>query len=89
MVRGEVGVDHGCLDIGMTHQFPDGRKVYSLHHQMTGKGMPQSMKFGEIVKARRPRDLNQFFPEFGPDLPACLGIGEYKTALEFPVVALL
>ena len=46
MIRCQVAVDHGRLDVGVAHQLHDGWQVYTVHDQMAGEGVTQSVNAG-------------------------------------------
>jgi hypothetical protein len=43
MIRSQVGVDRGRLDVRMAHELLDGRQVNAFHHQVAGKRVAQSV----------------------------------------------
>ena len=47
MIRSQVGVDHGRLDVSVSHQFHHGWQVDTLHHQVVGKGMTKGVESGQ------------------------------------------
>ena len=58
-----MGVNHGGLDIGMTHQFLDRRKVDTAHYKVTGERMSQGVYFGHVIESTTPGDHDKPFPE--------------------------
>jgi hypothetical protein len=63
MIRRQMGVYHGCLNIGMARELLHSRHIYSLHHKMAGECIPESVYFGQTVNSGLPDacyDLSSF-----------------------------
>ncbi len=86
MVRGEVSVDHGCLDVGVAHELLDRGQVDTVHDKMAGEGVTQGVKFGQAFDTGFFGDFDQPFAKLGFDLTPCGSVGENKITLNRLVI---
>ena len=81
MIRGQVGVDHRGLDVGMTHQLHDRGEIDAFHHKVASESVAESVDSGQIFDTSLLGDLDEPFPHLRFEL-AAVTVGENEVAPE-------
>ena len=59
VIRGQVGVDHGSLNVGVAHQLLDCGQVDTVHDKVAGEGVTEGMELGESIDTGVFGDFDQ------------------------------
>ena len=77
MIRGQVGVNHRRLDIGVAHELLHGRQVDALHDKLTGESVTEGVQGGKVRDVRVPGNSNKHTTELSLE-PAAIAMGKYE-----------
>ena len=87
MIRRQVGVDHGGLDVRVTHQLHDGGEINTLHDKVAGECVAKGVDSCQVLDTGTFGDLDQLLPDFRFEF-ATITVTEDVVALEDLIVLL-